>query len=448
MQDYRNLATELVSALKKQGAAADVFITSSTGFNIAVRLGGVLKLQQSKSKGLGLRVFKNGATANTFTTDFSPKALQELTRKTMEIVRISSPDEYNGLPPKELLGIYAGNLPIFDETLAKLPTARKIEIAREAEDSGLKFDKRITNSEGASWVDTQTQTTLANSEGFVGQFQATGINLSVSLIAEQNGDKQTDNWSTISRFLSKLEAPKTVGEEAARRAIGKLGGRRVKSQIAPVIIAPEAGVRFLTYIFRAVSGERIYGRSSFLIDKVGQEVCSPLVTIVDDATMPGGLASYPFDAEGVKASKTTIIEKGVLRKYLTDTYAARRLNTVPTGNAWRTFQSNPGVRASNFYVENGTATPESIIKSVKNGFYLRDIFGTGINNVTGNFSQGASGFWIENGEITHPVREITLAGNALKVFKDVRMIGNDLSFRFGNIATPTLLITEMTVGGE
>jgi PmbA protein len=448
MQDYRSLAAELVSALKKQGAdAADVYIVSSSGFNTTVRLGKIERLQQSTSKGLGMRVIKNGAMANTYTTDFTEKAVQDLARETMEIVKVSNADKHNGLAPKELLGVYEGKLMLFDESMAKLSPEKKIEMAKAAEDAGLKFDKRITNGRGTSWNDSRTQITLANSDNFVGQYQMTSASISVNLLAEENGVKQTDGWFTFGRYFNKLESPKSVGEEAARRAVRKLGGRKVKSQAVPVVVDPQVASGFVGMIFGAASGGSVYRRSSFLIDKIGQEVGSPLVTIVDDATMSDGIASRPFDAEGVKTSQVTILEKGVLKSYVCDSYSARRLNLKPTGNATRGYQSTPGVGGSNLYLKNGTTDPKEIVKSVKNGLYLTDFFGSGVNNVTGDFSQGASGFWIENGEITYPVQEITIAGNVLKALKDVQMVGNDLSFKLGSTASPTLLISELTVGG-
>jgi PmbA protein len=449
MQDYRNLAAELVSALKKQGAeAADVYITASTGFNTTVRLGKVERLQQSTTKGLGLRVIKNGAMANTFTTDFTDKAVQDLARETLEIVKISSSDKSNGLAPKELLGVYDGKLLMFDESIGKLTPEKKVEMARTAEDAGLKYDKRITNGRGSSWNDSVNQVTLANSDGFVGQYQTTNASMSVTLLAEdEDGVKQTDGWYTVSRFFNKLETPKAVGEEAARRAVGKLGGRKIKSQVVPVVVDPQVGSGLISTLFGAASGNRIYRRSSFLVDKVGQQIGSPLVTIVDDATIPDGVASRPFDGEGVKTSQITIVENGVLKNYLCDAYAARRLNLKPTGNAARGYQSTPGVGSTNLYLKNGDTSPKDMIKSIKNGLYLTDMFGSGMNGVTGDFSQGATGFWIENGELAYPVQEITIAGNVMKALGNVKMVGNDLTFKLGSPASPTLLVSEMTVGG-
>lgn len=449
MQDYRNLAAELVSALKKQGAdAADVYIVSSTNFNTTVRLGNIEKLQQSTSKGLGLRVIKNGATANTFTTDFSDKAVRDLAREMMEIVKISSADKHNGLAPKEFLGEYGGKLKMYDETLEKISPEKKIEITKAAETAGMKFDKRVTNGRGTSWNDSRSQVTLANSDGFVGQYKTTSASFSVNLLAEENGVKQTDGFYTVGRYFDQLASPKEVGEEAARRTVKKLGGRKIKSQAVPVVIDPQVASNLVSMIFGAAAGGSIYRRSSFLVEKIGQEVASPLVTIIDDATLADGIASRPFDGEGVKTSQITILEKGVLKNYICDAYSARRLNMKPTGNASRGYQSTPDVGSTNLYLKNGDTNPEDIIKSVKKGFYLTDMFGSGMNSVTGDFSQGATGFWIENGEIAFPVQEITIAGNVLKALKNVTVVGNDLTFKLGSTASPTLLVSEMTIGGE
>ena len=450
MQDYRSLASELVSELKKQGAdSADVFIQSSVGFNTTVRLGKIERLQQSISKGLGLRVIKNGAMANTYTTDFTDRAVKDLARDTMQIVQVSNADKFNGLAPKEMLGTYDGKLMLFDESIAKLTPEKKIEMARSAEDVGLKFDKRIKNANGTSWNDSWTQVTLANSDGFAGQYQMTQASLSVSLLAEdEDGTKQTDGFYTFGRFFNTLASPQAVGEEAGRRVVRKLGGRKVKSAVVPVVLDPRVGSFFLGDVFGAASGGSIYRRMSYLVDKVGQQITSPMVTIVDDATMMDGVASRPFDAEGVRSSSVVVVDKGVLKQYVCDSYAARRLSLKPTGNAARSYQGNPNVGSTNLYIKNGETSPADIIKSVKSGLYLDRVGGQGMNSTTGDFSMGANGQWIENGELTHAVQEITVAGNILKVLSNVKAVGNDLSFRLGTTASPTLLIGEMTVGGE
>lgn len=448
MQDYKNLATEIVAEFRKQGVdACDVYIVNGSQFNTTIRLGQIEKLQQSISKGLGMRIFKNDATALTFTTDFTDKSVKSLVKEAMEIVKVSGADKFNGLAPKEFLGTYGGNLMLFDESLARLSPEKKIETAKEAEAAGRSFDKRITNTRGTNWFDGTFQTTLANSDGFVGQYKSTSASLSVNLMAEENGIKQTDGWFTFNRYVNKLDSPKSVGEEAARRTIAKLGGKKVKSQTVPVVIDRQVAGQLVGWVFGAASGRSIYRKTSFLVDKVNAEIASPLISIVDDATMADGPASRPFDAEGVKSSQVTVVENGVLKNYVCDAYSARRLNLRPSGNATRSYQSNPGVGSTNLYIKAGGSDPKDMIKSVKSGLYVTSLFGFGFNGVTGDVSQGANGFWIENGELTYPVQEITLAGNMLKVMKNITMVGNDLSFKFGSPAAPTLLISEAMIGG-
>jgi PmbA protein len=448
MHDYRNLATELVAELKKQGVdQSDVYIVGGSEFSTDIRLGKIEKLEQSISKGLGLRIIKNGATALTYTTDFADKSVRSLVRETLDIVKVSNADQYNGLAPKEFLGIYDGKLDLFDNSLASITPEKKLQMAREMEEAGMKADKRITNTEGSNWYDATRHLTLANSDGFTGQYRTTVASLSISLLAEENGVKQTDYWYSFNRFVNKLDSPQAIGNEAARRVVAKLGGRKVKSQKVPIVLDPLVSRGFVGMIFNAASGRGIYRKASFLVDKVGQEIASPLVTIVDDATMSDGPSSRPFDGEGVKSSAVTLLEKGVLKTYICDAYAARRLNLKPTGHASRSYQSLPGVGSTNLYLKAGTSDPKEIVKSVKSGLYLTGLFGQGTNMVTGDVSRGAMGFWIENGEITYPVQEITLAGNALTLMKNVSAVGNDLSFRFGGMAAPTILISEATVGG-
>jgi PmbA protein len=448
MQDYKSLAADTVAELKKQGAdACDVVIAASSDFDVTVRLGEIEKLEQSISKGMGLRIFKNGAMAMTYTTDFSDKSVHSLVRDAMDIVKVSSADSYNGLAPKNLLGIYDGSLSLYDSEMASLSPETKIELAKAVEAAGRAYDARITNSEGAAFANTEGQFTLANSDGFVGEYRATAASLSVSLLAEENGVKQMDFWYSFNRFADKLDNPKAVGEEAARRTLRKLGAKKVKSQVVPVVIDPMVSRRLVGMVFGAASGRGIYRKSSFLVDEIGEQIASPLVSIMDDATLADGPASRPFDGEGVKSSRISLVENGVLKNYVCDSYAARRLNLVPTGNASRGYASAPSIGSTNLFMKAGMSDPKDIIKSVKNGFYLTQLMGHGYNAVTGDLSQGAAGFWIENGELTFAVQEITIAGNLLTMLNNITMVGNDLSFRFGGTAAPTLLISEATIGG-
>jgi len=268
-----------------------------------------------------------------------------------------------------------------------------------------------------------------------------------ALLAEQDGVKQTDGWYTFNRYFNKLDSPKSVGEEAGRRVSRRLGGRKVKSQVCPVVFDPTVSNELVDLVFDAVTGASVYRKASFLAGRLNEEIASPMITIVDDATLAEGPASRPFDAEGVRSSQVTVVEKGVLKNYVCDSYSSRRLKFAPTGNAFRSYQSLPSVGSTNLFLKPGTSDPKEIVKSVKSGLYLTELNGFGVNNVTGDISRGAVGYWIENGEITYPVQEITLAGNVLKMLRNVTMIGNDLTFKLGATAAPTLLISEATIGG-
>jgi PmbA protein len=337
---------------------------------------------------------------------------------------------------------------LYDAELAGLSTDQRIRFAKEAEAAGLGFEQRVSGSEGANWTQAVREITIANSAGFVGHHQATSASLSIRVLAEDRGVKQTDFYFVGGRFLSDLGSPAAVGREAARRAVAKLGARNVKSQTVPVVVAPEAGTRFMHWISRAVSGQRVYGRATFLADKLGKQVMSPVVTIIDDPTLHRGPDSYPFDAEGVRAARTVLVQDGVLRGYLTDAYAARRLNMRLSGHATRTYRTTPEIGPSNLYLQKGAAKRQDLLKSVRSGLYLTEVFGTGFNNVTGDFSQGASGFWIEDGELAYPVQGITVAGNILNVLSNVQAVGDDLSFNRGAVTSPTLLVGALTLGGS
>lgn len=448
LKDFRSLASDVVAELKRQGAdACDVYIVMSSDFRTDVRLGQIEKLEQSISKGMGMRVFKKGATAITYTTDFADKSIKSLARQVMDTVQVSGADKFNGLAPKERLGIFDGKLAMFDASLASISTERKVDIARQMEDAGRAFDKRITNSDGASWSDSQAQITLANSDGFTGQYQVTGASANVALIAEQDGVKQRDSWYTFGRYASGLADPKEIGETAAKRAISKLGAKKPKSQVVPVVIDPALSRNLLSLVFSAASGRSIYRKASFLVDKIGEQIASPLVTIVDDSTLANGPASRPFDGEGVKGGKVVLVDGGKLTTYLCDSYSSRRLGMPLTGTTARGWQGGPVVGQSNLFLEAGKTAPEDIIKSVKNGLYLRTLSSQGMNSVTGDFSHGATGYWIENGEIAYSVQEFTVAGNVISLLKNITAVGNDLSFKQGGTAGPTLFVSEITVGG-
>jgi len=448
MQDYRELAVDLVARAKVRGAdAADVYIVEGRSLSVELRLGHIEKLEEAGAEGLGLRVFKDGATALTYSSDLSPASLERLLEDTLGLAEVTDHDPANGLPPREFQGTFDGPLDLFDPEVDNLSMERKLDFVREVEEIGLAQDERINNSNGAWWSDGIQQVTLANSNGFVGSYRVSSAGFGVSLVAEADGVKQTDAWWSSSRAFNQLESPEQIGREAARRTLRKLGSRPVKTQTLPVVFDPLMGADFLKILFHALNGGSIYRRNSFLIGKLGEQVGTSHLNVVDDATLVRGLASRPFDAEGVRSSRSELIQEGRLQHYLCDAYGAARLGVTPTGSAARSFSSSPSVGATNLYLEPGTTSPTDIIRSIDRGLYCTRLYWVGINHASGDYSRGAEGIWIENGELTHPVQEVTIAGNMLEMMKNIEVIGNDLEFRSA-IASPTFVVSNMVLSGR
>jgi PmbA protein len=338
-------------------------------------------------------------------------------------------------------------LDLYDETI--LGTDTQIDWAKRGEAAAFSADPRVTNSEGAEFDSSSGRVVLANSHGFVGSYATSSFSLSVSPIASDahTGAMQRDAWYEVQRKFARLSSAESIGQEAARRAVRRLGARRVATKRVPVVFDQETAGSLLANLCSAVSGYGLYKRASFLLDQLGQTIASDRITVYDDGRMVGGLGSRPFDGEGLATRKTTIVERGVLTSYLLDTYSGKKLGLPSTGSASRSVGESPSVGPTNFYLVPGLQTPEQIIGSVKEGLYLTEVIGFGINMVTGDYSRGASGFWIENGELAFPVEEITIAGNLKQMLKDIETVGNDLVFR-GRIASPTLKIAEMMVAGN
>lgn len=444
-----DLASDLVKVLKGRGAsAADVVVQESRDFSVQVRLGRIEKLEESRSRGLGIRIIKDQRQAVAHTTDFSAASLKELADDLFSIVTVSDADDANGLAPKDLTGIYAGRLQLFDPEISRISTDRKVEMARACEDAGFAFDPRIKNSDGAAFFDHEGSFTLATSDGFHGTYEGTACGLQASLLAEENGIKQTDYWYSTKRFFSELMDPAAVGREAARRTTAKLGARKVESQKAALVVDPLVARRFVSMIFAAASGGAVYRKSTFLLNKLGQRIAPDFINIVDDAAMEDGPGSRPFDGEGLPSRRLELVRSGVLEEMPCDSYYARKLGRIPTGSASRGYGSLPHAGSSNLFLAPGTSTPAEILSSVKSGLYLTQLMGMGFNGVTGDLSQGAAGFWIENGKIAFPVQEITIAANFLDMLLGMEAAGNDLTFDNGATASPTLLIREVTIGGH
>ena len=447
--DLKEIAADVVQRAMQRGAtAAECVIRDGTEFSTVVRLGEVETLKESGSKALGIRVFVGQRAANTWTSDLSPQSLQRMIDSALELAKVTTEDPFASIPEAAQLGSIDGDLDLYYDDVNSLSTTDRIDYARRAERAALDFDPRISNSEGGSFDVATGRKVLANSHGFLGEFQRSYCSVSAVPIArDEQGKMQRDYWYSVSRTMGKLESAESVGQTAAKRTLQRLGARKVKTVRVPIIFDPQVARSLLGHIFEAANGESIYRNASFLTGKLGEQIAGENVTVIDDGTIPGGFGSSPFDMEGVPTRRTVVVENGVLKSYLLNTYAAKKLGLATTGNASRGLAGNPGIGSGNFFLKPGAKTPRQIIADVKDGLYVTEFLGFGVNLVTGDFSRGAGGLWIVNGELTYPVEEITAAGNLKEMLRNISEIGNDLEFR-GSVACPTIRIDGMTVAGE
>jgi PmbA protein len=447
--DLQDLAHDVVRRAMAGGAtAAEAVVHDGSEFSTVVRLGEVETLKEAGSHAMGLRVFFGKRAASTHTSDFSADGVRQLVEGALALAKLTSEDPHAGLPELELLGSTSGDLQLYFDDVYSLPTEERIARARRAEAAALSADPRIRNSEGGSFDAANSHKVMVNSLGFAGEYKTSYCSLAAVPVAQvDDRPMQRDFWFTVARTLSKLESPEHVGRVAAERTLRRLGARKVKTAHVPVIFDPMVARSLLDTISQAVNGDAIYRGASFLAGKLGQRIAGENITVIDDGTMPGGFGTSPFDDEGVPTQRTTVIEHGVLKSYLLNTYTARKLSLKTTGNAARGLAGNPGISSGNFFLQPGTRSPRKIIADLRQGLYVTEFLGFGVNLVTGDYSRGASGLWIENGEPAFPVEEITVAGNLRDMLHHISEIGSDLEFR-GSTAAPTLRIEGMTVAGE
>lgn len=445
------IAQKLVEDSLSMGAtAAEVIGREGEEFSVGIRLGKIENLKEAASKAVGLRVFLGTRSASAFTSDLAVPSLIRLLTRALEMARATSEDPAAGLPEPSWLGKFEAELALYSEDVQQLTTGQRIELARRAEAAAMEADPRITNSEGSSFEAATGVKVYVNSHGFVGSYRSSYCSLSVVPVAQSNNggnsSMERDYWYSVSRSVAALESPEDIGRKAAERAVRRLGARKAASRKVPVVFDPETAASLLGNLFEAVRGDQIYRQASFLAGQLGKKVAASEVTVVDDGVRPGGLGSRPFDDEGVPSSITPVIVQGVLQNYLLNCYSARKLGLRTTGNAVRGLAGAPGVGPKNFYLQPGPYSADQIIRSVREGLYVTELIGFGVNVVTGDYSRGAAGIWIENGELTYPVAEITIAGNLAEMLKGVSAIGSDLEFRSA-IASPTILVEDLTVGG-
>jgi PmbA protein len=451
--EFESLAVDVVAAALKAGASdAEAVVREGDEFSVNVRMGQVETLKESGSRGMGLRVFLGNRSASTSTSDLTADGIRQLVEGAMALAKVTEADPFTGLPERDEFGSIDGDLHLYYEDVYSLPGPERIEWARRAEDAALKADPRITNSDGGSFDAATGSKVLANSRGFVGSYRSSYAGVSAAPLAmDANGQMQRDGWWSSARRLRDLETPESIGQEAARRTLRRLGARRVPTQRVPIVFAPEVARSLIGSVFEAASGDSIWRGASFLAGRLDSKIASENLTIVDDNTIllptgAGGFGTSPFDGEGLPSRRTVVVEAGVLRTYLLNTYSARKLGMKSTHNASRGLAGTPGIGCGNLYLEPGAQTPEEILAAIPAGLYVTSLMGFGVNVVTGDYSRGATGLWIENGELTHAVEEVTIAGNLAEMLMNVTGIGNDLEFR-GSVASPTLRIDGMTIAG-
>ncbi|MGD1062686.1 MAG: TldD/PmbA family protein [Terracidiphilus sp.] len=451
--DLESLAADVVALAMKAGASdAEAVAREGDEFSVNVRMGEVETLKESGSRGLGLRVFLGRRSGSASTSDLTAEGIRQLVEGALALARVTEEDPFAGLPETGEFGAVQGDLHLYYDDVYSLGGAERIEWARRAEAAALEADPRITNSDGGSFDAATGRKALANSRGFVGSYRTSYAGVAAAPIAKDaNGRMQRDGWWSSARRLSDVESPEAVGAEAARRTLRRLGARRVATQSVPIVFAPETARTLIGSVFEAASGDAIWRGASFLAGKLGETIAAPSLTIVDDNTMllptgVGGFGTSPFDDEGLPSQRTVVVGNGVLRNYLLNTYTARKLGMRSTHNAARGLAGAPGVGCGNLFLTPGKLTPEEILGEVTAGLYVTSLMGFGTNMVTGDYSRGATGLWIENGQLTHAVEEVTIAGNLAEMQRSVTAIGNDLVFR-GSVASPTLRIDGMTIAG-
>jgi PmbA protein len=433
-------------ALARGATDAECTIAEGDEFTANVRMRELESLKEAGSRGAGLRILVGRRTGSSYTSDLSPEGIEKLVHSAMELADITTEDPHAGLPEREELGSI-GDMRLYSEDVEGLDTALKVDLAKRAEEAALSFDPRIGNSEGASFDTYAGRHIFANSRGFADEYRSSVCSLGVAPVARDGESMERDSWDTTARSFAALESPESVGRTAARRALRRLNAVKVDTQKVPVVFEPRVARSLLDHIFEAVHGMSIYRHESFLAGMLGEKVANENLTVVDDGTIPGLFGSSPFDDEGVPSRRTVVIERGVLKSYLLNSYAARKLGMKTTGNAARGLAGNAGIGHGNFFAEKGVQTPEQIVAGIPNGFYVTELIGFGVNVVTGDYSRGAAGLWIRGGELAYAVSEVTIAGNLKDMLAGLEALGSDLEFR-GSVAAPTIKIGEMTVGGR
>ena len=418
--------------------AAEVEISTSLGQDVTVRLGEVETIEHNRNKGLGITVYLGQQRGNASTSDLSRDAIERTVKAALAIAKYTAADEFAGLADVDRLALP----PFSDFGLYypwKLPVEDAIALGKRIEAAAFAIDKRINNSEGASVSTSESDFIYANSAGFIGGYPTTRHSASCSVIATGKQGMQRDYWYAVARDEHGLESAESIGRRAGERTVARLDARKIASCEVPVLFEAPVASGLIGSFVGAVSGAALYRKSSFLLDSIGETVFSPIVSIREDPAIRGGLASGPFDAEGVTTVARDVVKNGVVQGYFLATYSARKLGLQSTGNA--------GGNHNLIVAPDGMDLDfAALLKKMRRGLVVTELMGQGVNNVTGDYSRGAAGFWVENGEIVYPVEEITIAGNMKQMFKDIVAIGND-ALALGSKRVGSILIERMSIAG-
>jgi PmbA protein len=442
------IASDAVRLAREGGATdSECSIAQGSEFSVGVRKGEVESLKEAGSRAAGIRVLIGKRSGSAYTSDLTPDGIRAMVNGAIEIAAITSDDPWAGLPDESDFGRLEGDLQLYFDDVAELSAEEKIRQAREAEACAMAVDPRINNTEGGSFDSYTGLSVFANSRGFLNSYRTSSCSLSAVPVAQQGDSMERDYWMTAARSSKRLESPELVGRKAAERVLRRLGARKVPTQKAPVIFEPRVARSIIGHVFEAVNGSAVYRNASFLAGKLGQKIASENVTIIDDGTMPGLFGTSPADDEGIRSRRTVVVDRGVLASYLLNSYSARRLGLKTTGNAARGLTGAPSVGHGNLFLEGGTADAADMIRGVKSGLYVTELIGFGVNAVTGDYSRGAVGLWIENGEFAFAVSEVTIASTLQEMLANIEVVGTDLEFR-SSVASPTILIREMVLSGS
>ena len=445
------VASDVVQRARKAGAdVAEATASEGAHLSAKVRLGEPELVEEAGSRSLGLRVMRGQQVAVTYTSDLSNDGLSRLVEDALELAKLAQPDPFAGAPDSALLSRREQHedLDLFDPEVNGIDAKRALQLAKLAEAAALKSDTRLGNSEGATFSRRAGASALVTSGGFVGANRGTYASLYVNPVAvDVDGKKRSGSYWSARRHLSELMDAEEVGLEAARRTLAKLGARKVKTQEVPVIFDPDAGRSILGLLASCITGGAVWRKSSYLAERERSRVCSEMVTIIDDPLIPRAPGSRPFDGEGLVSRRHTVVDKGVLQTFLLDSYSARKLGRETTANASRGSSGGVSASTTNFFLQGGEMTPEALLAENDRALYVTSMMGFGFTAITGDFSRGATGFWIEGGKRAYPVEEVTISQNLDNMLQSIDMLANDLDMRT-SISTPTFRVARMTVAGS